>query len=615
MQKNGERQKHKRVFHSDDVSEKRRQSTIRAQPIKETVSCDRMQCQCAALSAQLSLPIRREPFADETGQTTESLRRFPGAEEPDPRVLHLRLNRVAQLPESESMPNWIEELVPLSRFEKLFVDPSSSNALRPTVIDESLARGRLLRQSRRHNDLNPNNMNASPRSTRTQTASNHKYALRPFIHRPAFPYVIPRQFVFSLKTRGLNTIPQDPSGRRITTKRSASRQLSMSTFEATCKQQQLQSSSLLEASESRPVESESRSLENLPPPLPPPSQRIRIRILESHVGFSDDLNFKEEDSVLHYEARTFEWRLRLQVEALDTTGRWLIGFVQGCVANHNENEYGASGSTWWELHELSHGRRRIVNDSDGEFSPWMHADMGAGLVEIESPLGAAHREGQLFIDRRDLKTAEKAQLGKPFALRMSDSPDSNVPWSAPIFSSSCGLKKPQQSHDLTAVRRSQRFLVWLALYDIERRTYFGLKAVTWGLLLELKVDTSRPLNCRVNSVRNETSFEVLEDTDCHSFVRLPADVLMPPFANACQSLVWRPRHIDNCEHKTKAAGRRPSEKIAACNCNMQPILIVEPKQYLSKWSIWKKEMLQVRQKGPIKSTKSVADCPFIVKLQ
>ena len=104
------------------------------------------------------------------------------------------------------------------------------------------------------------------------------------------------------------------------------------------------------------------------PSLPSPSALIRIRILESHLRFTRGAHSErgvtiiEKINMLRYKSNPFEWNVRLQMESLDARSNWCIEFVQNCVAMHCENVY---GSSWWEFHELSHGRRSFLNDSTG----------------------------------------------------------------------------------------------------------------------------------------------------------------------------------------------------------------------------------------------------------
>lgn len=304
------------------------------------------------------------------------------------------------------------------------------------------------------------------------------------------------------------------------------------------------------------------------PQLPPPSHRIRI--LESDLRFarsrSAGARVFEEEQVLRYESNPFTWRVRAQVEPLDAPGAWLVGFVQGCVAMHCENAYGASGSTWWEFHELSHGARRILNDSDGTSPPFYAVTEGRQLVALAGPLQPETRdEDEAEADERQpphrrgrersaaLENADAAQRGRPFSLEMLDCFSPAISWQHPIAYAS-GPEAARAPPPLTGVRRAQRFLVWLALFDRVRHTWFGLQAIRWSYTLELRVDVRRPLGDRVRVVRDEPRCEPLRPADAERLVRLPPDVLLPPYANACQSLVWRPRHREDSAQKAARGG-------------------------------------------------------------
>ena len=350
------------------------------------------------------------------------------------------------------------------------------------------------------------------------------------------------------------------------------------------------------------------------PPLPSPSNILRIHILESQLGFAPHsergVDIIEESNGIRYELQRYEWSVRLQVEALETRGNWCIGFVQSCTASHSESEYGSAGSVWWECNELSHGRRAFLNDADEKSPPFDGSALGRQLVNIRGPRGNVieanedllRDEFQTIAERQN---AENAQRGWPFTLESRDNPDGLVAWDFPTRFVDQVADSPVLT--LTAVRRSLQFIVWLALYDCEQQTWFGLKTVKWKYVLEMTVDTSRPLGNRVHVERDEPRCEALQKEDADRLVRIPPDAVMPPYANACQSLIWRPRHAPNCTQKSRD---RQSGEVNTCECNLQPVLIVKPIAHLATWDSWQHEMLHEPQRGPLDSTKRVGECPF-----
>ena len=229
--------------------------------------------------------------------------------------------------------------------------------------------------------------------------------------------------------------------------------------------------------------------------------------------------------MLRCESNPFEWNVRVQVESLEARGNWCIRFVQSCVAMHCENVY---GSFWWEFHEISHGRRSFLNDANGKAPPFYGGALGLQLVKISGPRGAIAE--YVDSDKEDLRSDEfkatadrqnaaSAQLGRPFTLQMLDCFTPAISWDRPIRYNR--VTRRQNGRCLTAVRRSQRFLVWLALLDRERHTWFGLKTIKWNYVLELSVDMSQPLGRLVHVVRDEPHCETLQKEDADRLVRIP----------------------------------------------------------------------------------------------
>lgn len=117
------------------------------------------------------------------------------------------------------------------------------------------------------------------------------------------------------------------------------------------------------------------------------------------------------------------------------------------------------------------------------------------LVEVTHSIGDPKRR-PLRAGNAATINSDNPQLGNPFILQMSDSPNSVLRWDGPAVSNSSKVYD-EKPHVLTAVRRSQRFITWLAIYDVDQRAYFGLKAVTWSFDLLLEMDTTRQLKSRI----------------------------------------------------------------------------------------------------------------------
>ena len=652
----------------------RRRLDVRVVDVRQVDSRETTQCSCADLTAPLSLPVPQLAFDYDSPDvyikqdrlsSASAAASFSGEEEeqqkdqdaytrtlePTERHIcwhHMRVTRSRRTDDVHfreclnSTPDWRkskhdeeEELLHdescrlfCYSFCERYVDPAFSDAVRPTVIDETLPR--LLR--RRFHDMSANAVPQSQSPPPPRTQNERSRAQQPM---PTTYWLRSRQSMNRVSSghTGLPGSPRlppivrDSAGRRQTS--DLSRQ-SPTFGHAGKTTQEMPSSPLLRASDLRPSRRRFSSSFSRLPPLPSPSALIRIRILESRLRFARDthsergIDIFEDSGLLRYESNPFEWTVRLQVEALETRGNWCIGFVQSCVAMHCENVYGSAGSSWWEFHELSHGRRAFLNDSDGTVPPFYGGALGQQLVKIWGPRGALRdyeesdgddeMEGNEDLQRNEFQTtadrqnAASAQLGRPFTLQMHDCFTPAISWDRPIRYLS-GPEADWQVPALTAVRRSQRFIVWLALYDCERHTWFGLKTVKWNYVLEMTVDTRRPLGGRVHVVRNEPHCEALQKEDADGLVRIPPDALMPPFANACQSLVWRPRHAPNCTQKSR--DRRHSSALDSCECNLQPVLVVRPTRQLATWKSWKHEMLLEPQRGPLDSTKRVGECPFV----
>jgi len=195
------------------------------------------------------------------------------------------------------------------------------------------------------------------------------------------------------------------------------------------------------------------------------------------------------------------------VPPLKTKQNWEIGWVQAVRFIKFRNSYGKLGFSSWEFPQLNVGKR-AVNDSSGAYFPYY--GNGPEMVKIKGPC------------------VEE----KEYQVTMTGAPKSHVTLRVPTLH-----HKTKKDCDLTAVKRKQKFTLWLIARNLDTNDIYPLRTITWDMDVNIKVDPNQ--QCGRRATLQEPKSQMKPVVLSH-IISIPEEALLPPDANRAQMLLWRP---------------------------------------------------------------------------